>query len=111
MKTLRMMLAAAALLALLIPAASFAAEVAQGKCISYDAEKHALTIEEYDTNFDKENKYGKATGIVSEYDTTTAKVGIAPEADDILRIAYTVEGDAKKALKVMNVSKQDLMKK
>ena len=111
MKTVRMMLAVVALLGLLIPAVSFAAEVTQGKCLSYDQAAKVITVEEYDTNFDKENKYGKPTGIVSEFDVSNAKIGIEPTADDILRIAYTVDGDAKKAIKVMNVSKQDLMKK
>jgi hypothetical protein len=33
-----------------------------------------------------------------------------PEAGDILRISYVIEGNSKVALKIMNVSKQDLKK-
>lgn len=88
-----------------------AAEVAQGECKSYDKEKHSIIIEEFDTNFDAENRYGKPTGIITEFDVADAKVGISPEPGDILRIAYVLEGDTRTALKVMNVSKQDIMKK
>ena len=96
---------------LLLPALSFAAEVAQGICKSLDNDKKVLIIEEYDTDMDAENKYGKPTGVISEFDIATAKIGITPESGDILRIAYVLEGENKKAIKVMNVSKQDIMKK
>lgn len=99
------------LVALLLPASLYAAEVTQGQCKEYNADTHTLILEEYDTNFDAENKYGRATGIITEFDVSAAKVGIFPEKGDILRIAYTLAGDKRQALKVMNVSKQDLMKK
>ena len=84
-------------------------EVSQGRFIG--AEAGRLTIEEYDVNFSAENPYGMPTGIISEYDVSKAKIGIQPEAGDILRIAYDDNGEVKRATKVMNVSKQDLRKK
>jgi hypothetical protein len=91
--------------------ASFAAEVAQGKCVAYDKAKNEISIEEYDTNFSKAAPYGRPTGTISKFDIAKAKIGIAPQPGDILRIAYTADGKTKKAIKVMNVSKQDLRKK
>ena len=41
----------------------------------------------------------------------TALIGMEPTAGDILRIAYDVKGAEKIAIRVMNVSKQDLRKK
>lgn len=100
-----------ALLALLLPAAAFSAEVAQGICKEYSEANHKLVIEEYDTNFSPENKYGVPTGIITEFELSTAKVGLTPVEGDILRVAYVLSGNTKSAVKVMNVSKQNLMKK
>jgi hypothetical protein len=69
-----------------------------------------LVLEEYDTNFSTENPYGTPTGIMSEFDVAKAKIGIKPEPGDILRIVYTDQSGQMKALKVMNVSKQNLRK-
>jgi hypothetical protein len=88
-----------------------AAEVSQGKCISYDKERKLIAIEEYDINFSKEFPYGRPTGTQSEYDVSTAQIGIIPEIGDILRLAYDVKGTSRVALRVMNVSKQDMRKK
>lgn len=111
MRKLMSILPAAALLLLLVGSAAWAAEVVQGACVNYDADQHVLVVEEYDLNFSEASPYGQPTGIESRFDTTTAKVGIVPEPGDILRIAFVIEGDTKTALKVMNVSKQDLRKK
>ena len=88
-----------------------AAEVAQGKCLEYNKEAKTVKIQEYDTNFSKEFKYGNPTSIETAFDVSTAKIGKAPEAGDILRISYKIEGASNVAIKIMNVSKQDLMKK
>jgi hypothetical protein len=88
-----------------------AAEVSQGKLINFDKEKKLITIEEYDLNFSKEFPYGKPTGVESTYDVSRAMIGIPPEAGDVLRIAYDVKGTDKVALRVMNVTKQDLRKR
>ncbi|MFO7594883.1 MAG: hypothetical protein R6W92_00900 [Desulfocurvibacter africanus] len=91
-------------------AAAHAGEVAQGKCLAYQ-KGGTVVIEEYDTNITSEMKYGHPTGIESSFDISKSKVGMTPEPGDILRVAYIVEGSNKKATKVMNVSKQDVMKK
>lgn len=85
--------------------------VVQGKCLENNQDQKTIKIEAYDTNFGPASPYGKSTGIQTVYDVSEAKVGIVPEPGDILRIAFTVEGEKKKAAKVMNVSKQDLRKK
>lgn len=90
---------------------SSASEVVQGKCLEYNTEVKIIKLEEFDTNFSKEAPYGQSTSIVSEFDFSKAKIGITPEPGDILRIAFKINGDAKKAIKIMNVSKQDLRKK
>lgn len=89
--------------------AGLTAEVSQGKVVN--ATKEKITIEEYDINFSQNAPYGQSTGIVTEFDLKKAKVGIPPEPGDILRIAWVVEGNTNMALKVMNVSKQDLRNK
>jgi len=88
-----------------------AAEVAQGKCINNDTAGGRITLEEYAPETSKEFPYGEPTGRLMVFDAAAARVGLAPEPGDILRIAYTAEGGAKRAIKVMNVSKQDLRKK
>jgi hypothetical protein len=88
-----------------------AADVSQGKCIQYDKQLGVITIEEFDTQFSAEEPYGRPTGVEAAFDVSRAVIGIAPESGDILRLAYDVEGDRKVALRVMNVSKQDLRKK
>ena len=98
-------------LGLLFAATAMAADVVQGKCLEYNKDSQVIKIKEYDTNISKEARYGLPTDIESEYDVSTAKIGIKPEPGDILRIAYITEGSKKIAIKVMNVSKQDLMKK
>lgn len=91
--------------------AGMAAEVSQGKVLEVSKDPAVITIEEYDTNFSPEHPYGSPTGIVTRFDVQTAKIGLAPQPGDILRIAYRVQGEANLALKVMNVSKQDLRNK
>lgn len=88
-----------------------AADVSQGKCIQYDQQQGAITIEEFDTEFSAEHPYGRPTGVSTVFDVSKALIGIKPETGDILRMAYTVKDNEKVALRVMNVSKQDLRKK
>jgi hypothetical protein len=88
-----------------------AAEVSQGKCIQYDQAQGVITIEEFDTQFSAIDPYGRPTGVEAVFDVSKASIGITPEPGDILRLAFQVQGDRKVALRVMNVSKQDLRKK
>jgi hypothetical protein len=101
----------ALLAAMLMTAGALAAEVSQGKTLAFDAAAKRIQIEEYDTNFTPTAPYGQPTGIVSDYDLSKAKVGIHPDLNDVVRIAYNIEGDRKVAIKVMNVTKQDLRRK
>jgi len=100
-----------AVIAMFAASPLLAAEVSQGKCISVDAENNSITIEEYDINFSTEFPYGRPTGVQSVFNVAKAQIGIKPELGDILRLAYVVKGTDKVAIKVMNVSKQDLRKK
>lgn len=88
-----------------------AAEVSQGKCLQFDENSRTITIEAYDIQFSKEFPYGHPTGATESFDVSNAAIGIRPEAGDILRLAWVSKGDQRSALKVMNVSKQDLRKK
>ncbi|HMK34870.1 MAG TPA: hypothetical protein VK463_07380 [Desulfomonilaceae bacterium] len=112
MKNRMVIYLAAILLVLCLSAPSMAATVAQGKCISYDKEKKVIVIEDYGTDFSKD-KYGNPTGKQSTYNVADALIGITPAPGDILRIAYEEKdgGKERKAIRVMNASKQDLMKK
>ena len=103
-------------LACLIMIAGFAVsaaavEVAQGKCIQYDDKTKMLTIEEYDTNFGPDHKFGRPTGKQSVYNLKDALIGVTPAPGDIVRIAYNVKGQERVATRVMNVTKQDIMSK
>lgn len=88
-----------------------AAEVSQGKCIQFDESNKQLVIESYDTEFSKTSPYGRPTGGKEIFDVSEATIGIHPETGDILRLAWVAKNNAKFALRVMNVSKQDLRKK
>ncbi|WP_373497887.1 hypothetical protein [Desulfococcus sp.] len=97
------------IIGLVYTTAALASDVVQGECVEFNA--NIIKIQEFDTHFSPESKYGKPTDVQSEYDVSRAEIGMKPEAGDILRIAYKLDGDQRTALKVMNVSKQDLMKK
>jgi hypothetical protein len=88
-----------------------AADVSQGKCIQYDQQQGSITIEEFDTQFSAQSPYGKPTGVEAVFNVSKALIGITPQPGDILRLAFDVKGNEKMALRVMNVSKQDLRKK
>jgi hypothetical protein len=98
-------------LMLTVSSCALAAEIAQGKCLAYDQQKNTVTLDEYDLNFSPQHKYGHSTGKESVYNLSDAKIGVLPSVGDVLRIAYEMKGDQRNAIKLMNVSKQDLMKK
>ncbi|MCB2148616.1 MAG: hypothetical protein KQI81_19210 [Deltaproteobacteria bacterium] len=95
----------------LIAGAAVAAEVSQGKCIQFDQASNQITIEAYDLQFSSQFPYGQPSGENEVFDVSGAAIGIHPEPGDILRLAWVNKGSVKSALKVMNVSKQDLRKK
>jgi len=49
--------------------------VTQGKCVSYDEAKKVVVIEEFNTKFSKEHKYGEPTGKQCALDLSEALVG------------------------------------
>ena len=87
------------------------AEVAQGKCVTVEKDGTVVTIEEYDIQFSKEYPYGHPTGTKSVYNLSNALIGMTPAVGDILRIAYEMKGNERMAIRVMNITRQDLMKK
>ncbi len=91
----------------LAPSVSCATDVLQGKCTSIDLDKKLIVIHEFDTNFDSRHRYGLETDTLVEFDISDAQIGIQPEVGDILRILYEMEEKKHKALRLMNVSKQD----
>ncbi|MCA1962139.1 MAG: hypothetical protein LDL33_15255 [Desulfomonile sp.] len=99
----------ALMVCLSVPA--MAAEVVQGRTITYDKDKQLLTIEEYDTTKTKEHPYGRGTGKQMTFNLAIALIGATPDPGNIVRIAYQEKGAEKIAVRVMNVTKQDLMKK
>jgi hypothetical protein len=90
---------------------AMASSVAQGKCVSYDDGKKELVIDEYDIKFTPEHKYGSPTGKQGSYDCSNAMMGITPKPGDIVRIAYDQKDSKNMAIRVMNVTKTDIMKK
>ncbi len=84
--------------------------VVQGKCVSFDQTKNSLTVDEYNLTMTKQYPYGTPTGKQVTVSTAGALIGITPAPGDIVRVAYET-GKENKALRVMNVSKQDLRKK
>ncbi len=85
--------------------------VAQGKVQTFDKEKQLLTIDDYNTDFTKEHKYGAPTGKQSTYNTKGALIGITPAVGDVVRIAFDQKDGKNHAIRIMNVTKQDVMKK
>jgi len=96
---------------LLLVTPAIAAEVAQGKTITNDTKTKLITIEEYDINFTPQNKYGNPTGKTMVLDLSEALIGKEAVPGDIVRIAYKVVDGKNKVIRIMNVTKQDIMKK
>jgi hypothetical protein len=96
---------------LLLVTPAIAAEVAQGKTITNDTKTKLITIEEYDINFTPQNKYGNPTGKTMVFDLSEALIGKEAVPGDIVRIAYKVVDGKNKVIRIMNVTKQDIMKK
>lgn len=100
----------AAIFLLCAPRTVWAAEVSQGRCIQFDAGQGLMVVEEFDTNFTPEHRYGMATGIITTFDISRARIGIEPRPDDIVRTAYVMDGEKRIAVRVMNVTRQEGMR-
>lgn len=111
MKSIMTVCLAALVVLFCLAGVSAAADVSQGKCLQYDQQNKSITIEAYDTQFSNQYPYGRPTGAQEIYNVSKAQIGMEPEPGDILRFAYVAKGEEKMALRVMNVSKQDLRKK
>ncbi len=107
MKRNRLMLLAAAAMLLAFATSAMAADVFQGLCSSYDEAGKTLVLKNSEP---EKNLVPKDMAEVS-FDLSQSKVGLVPAPGDKMRVAYSKQGDKFMALKVMNVSKQDLRKK
>jgi hypothetical protein len=96
---------------ILLASPVIAAEVAEGKTVTNDLNTKLITIEEYDTKFTPQNKYGNPTGKTLVFDLSDALIGKQAVPGDIVRVAYKVVDGKNKAIRIMNVTKQDIMKK
>jgi hypothetical protein len=99
------------LMVALLSCVSQTAEVAEGKVVKMENNGTLLTLDEYNVDFSKEYPYGHPTGVQSVYNLSHALIGMTPAVGDMLRIAYEMKGKERMAIRVMNITKQDLMKK
>lgn len=95
----------------LLASSAMAAEVAQGKTVTNDQNTKLITIDVYDTKFTPEHKYGSPTGKTQVFDLSNALIGKEAVPGDVVRIAYKVIDGKNKAIRIMNVTRQDIMKK
>ena len=80
-------------------------KVYQGACLELAADAKTLTLA------NSEPKLNPIKGASATFDLSKAKVGLMPDKGDVIRVAYFKEKDRLMAIKVMNVTKQDLRKK
>jgi len=79
--------------------------VYQGDCLAVQDGGKTLVLA------NSQPKLNPLKGDKAVFDISKAKVGLAPEVGNIIRVAFFVEKGKNVAIKVMNVSKQDLRKK
>ncbi|MFH1034443.1 MAG: hypothetical protein V1806_08045 [Pseudomonadota bacterium] len=101
------LLAACLLVAFSAVVALAEGQVFQGVAVSYDAQGKVMVLKNSEA---QKNKVDKNLAEVT-FDLSQAKVGIPPTPGDKIRVAYEMAGAKYMALKVMNVTKQDLRKK
>ncbi|MCB2227063.1 MAG: hypothetical protein KQH53_10335 [Desulfarculaceae bacterium] len=80
-------------------------QVYEGACLALDAGGKTLTLA------NSQPKLNPVKGASATFDISRAKVGLAPEKGNMIRVAYFAEGKKLVAIKVMNLTKQDLRKK
>ena len=78
--------------------------VYQGVCLKYSAAEHVLELK------NTQPQLNPIPGETAVFNLAKANVGLNPDPGDVIRVAYEVEGNSLLALKLMNVSKQDLRK-
>ena len=78
--------------------------VYQGKCLRFSAADKILELK------NTEPELNPIPGDSAVFNLAEAKVGLSPAPGDVIRVAYKVQGNSFLALKLMNVSKQDLRK-
>ncbi|MCB2193948.1 MAG: hypothetical protein KQI62_20405 [Deltaproteobacteria bacterium] len=79
--------------------------VYQGTCLELTDNGKTLVLA------NSQPKLNALKGDKAVFDIAKAKVGLAPEVGNEIRVAFISEKGRNLALKVMNVSKQDLRKK
>ena len=80
-------------------------KVYQGACLAMAGDAKTLTLA------NSQPKLNPIKGESATFDLCQARVGLLPEKGDIIRVAYMPQGKRLMAIKVMNVTKQDLRKK
>jgi hypothetical protein len=78
--------------------------VYQGVCLKYSASDQILELK------NTQPQLNPIPGETAVFNLANAKVGLTPDPGDVIRVAYKAEGNSFLALKLMNVSKQDLRK-
>jgi hypothetical protein len=78
--------------------------VYQGVCLKYSANDQILELK------NTQPELNPIPGETAVFNLANAKVGLTPDPGDVIRVAYKAEGNSLRALKLMNVSKQDLRK-
>jgi hypothetical protein len=78
--------------------------VYQGVCVKYSASDQILELK------NTQPQLNPIPGETAVFNLASAKVGLTPDPGDVIRVAYKAEGNSLLALKLMNVSKQDLRK-
>jgi len=78
--------------------------VYQGECLRFSAADKILELK------NTQPKLNPIPGDSAVFNLAEAKVGLNPGPGDVIRVAYKVQGNSFLALKVMNVSRQDLSK-
>jgi len=79
--------------------------VFQGKCVSLSPDGKTMVLA------NEQPKLNPIKTPMATFELAQAKVGLPPEKGNIIRVAYLQKGERMLALKVMNVSKQDLKRK
>jgi hypothetical protein len=78
--------------------------VYQGECLRFSATDQILELK------NTQPQLNPIPGETAAFNLAKAKVGLKPDPGNVIRVAYKVQGNSFLALKVMNVSKQDLSK-